>query len=55
MTSSNVTTSNAILNLYVAHDLEILRKYVWKDNEVGDIGHRMYTDEEENAAATIDI
>jgi hypothetical protein len=23
----------------------------WKDNEASDIGHRVYTDEEENAAA----
>jgi hypothetical protein len=50
LTSPNVVVSNEILNPKVAHDIEILQKY-WKGNDVGDIGHRVYTDEEENAAA----
>ncbi|XP_045802224.1 uncharacterized protein LOC123895782 [Trifolium pratense] len=46
-TSSNVTASDVGLNPHVAHDLEILRN--WKDYEASDIGHRVYTDEEETA------
>jgi hypothetical protein len=48
-TSSNVIASDVVLNPHIAHDLEILR--VWKDHEAGNIGHKTYTDEEENAAA----
>jgi hypothetical protein len=48
-TSSIVTASNAVINPHVAHDLEILR--VWKDKEASNISHKVYTDEEENAAA----
>jgi hypothetical protein len=29
--------------------MDILKK--WRDDEASDIGHMMYTDEEENAAA----
>ncbi|PNX57599.1 pentatricopeptide repeat-containing protein, partial [Trifolium pratense] len=47
--SSTVTASVVVLNPHVANDLEILRN--WKDNEASDIGHRVYTDEEETAAA----
>jgi hypothetical protein len=48
-TSSNVIASDVVINPHIAHDLQILR--VWKDNEAGNIGHKTYTDEEENAAA----
>jgi hypothetical protein len=48
-TSSIVTASEAVINPHVAHDLEILR--VWKDKEASNISHKVYTDEEENAAA----
>jgi hypothetical protein len=48
-TSSNITGSVRVLNPQIAHDLDILKK--WKDNEASDIGHMMYTDEEENVAA----
>jgi hypothetical protein len=48
LTSSNVVVSNDILNPNVAYDIEILQKYL-KGNDVGDIGHRVYTYEEENA------
>ena len=37
------------LNPNVAHDLEILQS-VWKGNNIRRIGHRVYTDEEENTA-----
>jgi hypothetical protein len=48
-TSSNIIASDVVMNPHIAHDLEILR--VWKDNEAGNIGHKTYTDEEENATA----
>ncbi|KAK2441572.1 hypothetical protein QL285_012854 [Trifolium repens] len=46
MTSSDFVP---VLNPQVAHYLDILKK--WKDNEASGIGYRVYTDEEENAAA----
>jgi acyl CoA:acetate/3-ketoacid CoA transferase alpha subunit len=47
-TSSNIIASDVVINPHITHDLEILR--VWKGNEAGNIGHKTYTDEEENAA-----
>jgi len=40
------------LNPNVAHGLEILRQYVWKENEDTNIGPRVYINEEERATAT---
>lgn len=50
-TKSNEIVTNDNLNPNVAHDLEILRQYVWKGNEATYIGPRVYTDEEERATA----
>ncbi|RHN78996.1 putative transcription factor interactor and regulator CCHC(Zn) family [Medicago truncatula] len=49
--SSNVDVSKEVLNPNVAHDLEILQKHVWNGSDARGIGPRVYTDEEENAAA----
>lgn len=49
--SSNVYVSKEVLNPNVAHDLEILQQHVWNGNDARGIGPRVYTDEEENAAA----
>ncbi|PNX96172.1 caffeic acid 3-O-methyltransferase-like protein [Trifolium pratense] len=47
MSFSQVIVTDEVLNLNVAHDLAILQQY-WKESS--DIGHRVYTDEEERAA-----
>jgi len=49
--SSNVEVSKEVLNPNVAHDLAILQQHVWNGNDARGIGPRVYTDEEENAAA----
>jgi hypothetical protein len=46
---TTVTTTDAVINPHVAHDLEILR--VWKDKEASNICHKVYTDAEEHEAA----
>jgi hypothetical protein len=38
------------LNPNVAHYLAILQQY-WKENDCSDIGHKVYTDEEETTEA----
>jgi hypothetical protein len=48
LSSSQVTVE--VLNSNVAHDLTILQQY-WKESDGGDIEHKVYTDEEERAAA----
>jgi hypothetical protein len=50
MSSSQVIVTDEVLNPNVAHDLAILQQY-WKENDGSDIGHKVYTDEEEIAAA----
>ncbi|MCI37277.1 DUF4283 domain protein, partial [Trifolium medium] len=50
MSSSQVIVSDEVLNLNDAHDLAIFQQY-WKKNDGSDIGHRVYKDEEERAAA----
>ncbi|KAK2388420.1 hypothetical protein QL285_062107 [Trifolium repens] len=50
MSSSQVIVTDEVLNPNVAHDLAILQQY-WKKNDVSNIGHKVYTDEEETAAA----
>jgi hypothetical protein len=44
------TQSADVLNPNVAHDLAILKQY-WEGKDTGDIGHRVYSDEEEREAA----
>jgi len=48
--SSNVKVSKEVLNPNVAHDLEILQS-VWNGSNTRGIGHRVYTNEEENTTA----
>jgi hypothetical protein len=50
MSSSQVIVTDEVLNPNVAHDLAILQQY-WKENVGSGIGHKVYTDEEETAAA----
>jgi hypothetical protein len=50
VSSSQVIVIDEVLNPNVAHDLTILQQY-WNENDGSDIGHRVYTDEEETAAA----
>jgi hypothetical protein len=49
VSSFQVIVIDEVLNPKVAHDLTILQQY-WKENDGSDIGHRVYTDEEETAA-----
>jgi hypothetical protein len=51
VTKSNEIVTDDNLNPRVAHNLEILRQYVWKGNEATYTGPQVYTDEEERAAA----
>ncbi|CAJ2653115.1 unnamed protein product [Trifolium pratense] len=51
ISSANVIYSDEILNPNVAHDLAILKQY-WEGKDASDIGHNVYTDEEERHAAT---
>jgi len=44
----NVIISDETLNLNIARDLEILRKYAWKENNVPK--HRVCIDKKERAA-----
>ncbi|MCI48956.1 DUF4283 domain protein, partial [Trifolium medium] len=48
-TSSDIIGHVPVLNPRVAHDLDVLKN--WKNNEARNIGHQVYTDEEENATA----
>jgi len=48
MTSPDVIVFDEALNLNIAYDLEILRKYVWKGNNAPK--HRVDIDKEERAA-----
>jgi len=48
---SGVAISDEVLNPNVPHNLEILRQHVWKGNDSGSMGPRVYTDEEEREAA----
>jgi hypothetical protein len=50
MSSSNVISSDEVLNPNVAHDLAILQQY-WEGKDARDIGPKVYTDEEEREAA----
>ncbi|WJX27440.1 hypothetical protein P8452_16255 [Trifolium repens] len=47
---SSSTVIDEVLNPNVAHDLAILKQY-WEGKDASDIGHRVYTDEEEREAA----
>ncbi|GAU36722.1 hypothetical protein TSUD_318200 [Trifolium subterraneum] len=49
MSSSNVISSNEVLNPNVAHDLAILKQY-WEGKDARDIGYKVYTDEEKREA-----
>ncbi|KAK2454799.1 hypothetical protein QL285_002324 [Trifolium repens] len=49
-THTQNTQSADVLNPNVAHDLAILKQY-WEGKDTGDIGHRVYSDEEEREAA----
>jgi len=50
-TKSNNIVADDNLNPKVAHDMEVLRHYIRKGNGVTNAGPRVYTDEEEIAAA----
>ncbi|PNY08940.1 hypothetical protein L195_g005480 [Trifolium pratense] len=50
MSSSQVIVTDEVLDPNVARDLAILQHY-WKENDGSGIGQRVYTDEEERAAA----
>ncbi|PNX90660.1 hypothetical protein L195_g046785, partial [Trifolium pratense] len=50
MSSSNVISSDEVLNPNVAHDLAILKQY-WEGKDARDKWHRVHTDEEEREAA----
>jgi hypothetical protein len=47
---SNEIVNDHKLNLNVAHDFEILRQYVWKENEATNIGSQVYINEEERVS-----
>jgi hypothetical protein len=47
---SSSTVIDEVLNPNVAHDLAILKQY-WEGKDASDIGHRVYTDEEERETA----
>lgn len=51
LTKLNEIVTDDNLNSNVAHKSEILRQYIWKGNEATYTGPRVYTDEEERAAA----
>jgi hypothetical protein len=46
MSSSNVISSDEVLNSNVAHDLAIFLQY-WEGKDARNIGHTVYIDEEE--------
>jgi hypothetical protein len=50
MSSSNVISSDEVLNSNVAHDLAILLQY-WEGKAARNIGHKVYIDEEERETA----
>jgi hypothetical protein len=46
MSYANVIPSDEVLNPKVTHDLTILKEY-WEGKDAREIGHRVYTYEEE--------